>query len=53
MADERTGKEGAILLTPYDNNLQQLVLAGNAEPPTLLAGGVICTKIMMAGPTAG
>jgi hypothetical protein len=51
MADKRTGKEGAIHLTPYDNILQQL-RSCRKWSTTNFAGGVICTKIMMAGPTA-
>jgi hypothetical protein len=51
MADKRTGNEGAIHLTAYDNifALQELM----SHQLCRFAGGVLCTKIMMARPTAG
>jgi hypothetical protein len=68
MAYKRTGKEGAMRLTTYDNICNSSILAGTGEQVCRgsnlhkdndgwancrLAGGVICTKIMMAGPSAG
>jgi hypothetical protein len=35
MADKRSGKEGAMRLTTYDNICNSSVLAGTGEPPTL------------------
>jgi hypothetical protein len=35
MADKRSGKEGAMRLTTYDNICNSSVLAGTSEPPTL------------------
>ncbi len=46
MGDKRTGKEGAMRLTPYDNILQQL-RSCRKRSAINFAGGVICTKIMM------
>ncbi len=54
MADNRTGKEGAIHLTPHDNILQQLRPCRNGEPPTLhLCRGSNLHKINDVAPNAG